>query len=102
MALTHGPWNDGIPPFDGRDVWQLTLKADDEKQNYWRFKPGSLINLERDVFPRCWPWTSSNELPYTRDGLDRFSPDVTSFLADWPFDYIDTYKGPTTPMEALL
>jgi hypothetical protein len=58
-----GPWNDGIP-FDGRDVWQLTPKADDEKQNYWRFKPGSLINLGSYVFPCCWPWTSSNELPY--------------------------------------
>jgi hypothetical protein len=44
-----GPWNDGIP-FDGRDVWhQLTPKADDEKQNYWRFKPGSLINLGREM-----------------------------------------------------
>ena len=70
-----GPWNDGIP-FDGRDVWQLTLKADDEKQNYWTFKPGSLINLGRDAFPRCWPWTSSNESPYKRDGVDRFSPNV--------------------------
>lgn len=66
-------------------MWQLTLKTDDEKQNYWTFKPGSLIDLGRDVFPRYWPWTNSNESPFTRDGLDSFSPGVNFFFRQLAF-----------------
>ena len=29
-----GSWVDGIP-FDGRDVWQFTLIADDSMENLW-------------------------------------------------------------------
>ena len=75
----EGPWNDGIP-FDGRDVWQLTLVADDSKHDVWTFKPGSLVKLERDQFPRCWPWTKEDELPYARDGVDRFDADMPDAL----------------------
>lgn len=72
-GTNEGPWNDEIP-FDGRDAWQLTLVADDSKENVWNFKPGSLVNLGRDRYPRCWPWSNDTELPYERDGIDRFNP----------------------------
>lgn len=83
----EGPWNDGIP-FDGRDVWQLTLIANDAVMNYWTFKPGSLVKLERDTaYPRCWPFSDANESPYTRDGVNRFDPSAPiRYLFHWTYD----------------
>eukprot|EP00523_Entomoneis_sp_CCMP467_P017314 CAMPEP_0168804986 /NCGR_PEP_ID=MMETSP0726-20121227/798_1 /TAXON_ID=265536 /ORGANISM="Amphiprora sp., Strain CCMP467" /LENGTH=208 /DNA_ID=CAMNT_0008856847 /DNA_START=117 /DNA_END=743 /DNA_ORIENTATION=- len=72
-ANDGGPWPDGIP-FDGRDIWQFTLIFDDTKASKWVLKPDSLINLGRDRHPRCWPWSNEMELPYTRDGVDRYVP----------------------------
>ena len=84
-----GPWNDGkkiqavivfihhclygtqlsfIPgiPFDGRDVVQFYLIADDSLDNMWRAEPTSFLNLGPDHRPRCWPWSNDTVLPYER------------------------------------
>ena len=60
-----GPWNDGIP-FDGRDIWQVTLVADDSMKNMWRVDPTSFVNLGANHQPRCWPWSKKVVLPYER------------------------------------
>ncbi|KAL7549610.1 hypothetical protein ACHAWF_012872 [Thalassiosira exigua] len=65
----EGPWIDGIP-FDGRDVWQFALVADDSMENLWRADPSSFINLGPAHRPRCWPWSDGNLLPYQRTGTD--------------------------------
>lgn len=100
----EGPWDDGIP-FDGRDVWQVTLIADDSKSHYWVYKPGSLVNLGRDRFPRCWPWSDVNESPYERDGVDRLQAGdsgISFFSPDWPFVPVEEFTGPATDIEGLL
>lgn len=60
-----GPWVDGIP-FDGRDIWQFTLVADDSMENLWRADPSSFVSLGPMHRPRCWPWSNDNDLPYER------------------------------------
>lgn len=64
-GLEEGPWIDGIP-FDGRDIWQFTLVADDSKECMWRADPLSFVNLGPVHRPRCWPWSNDNALPYQR------------------------------------
>lgn len=66
----EGPWIDAIP-FDGRDVWQFTLVADDSLENMWRADPASFVNLGPAHRPRCWPWSNDVELPYGRSGADK-------------------------------
>ena len=61
----EGPWTDGIP-FDGRDIWQFTLVADDSLEQLWRADPYSFVNLGPAHRPRCWPWSNENALPYQR------------------------------------
>jgi hypothetical protein len=77
-ATDDGPWSDGIP-FDGRDVWQFTLVFNDTKNCKWVLKPDSMVNLGRERHPRCFPWSNEQELPYARDGVDRYSPDGISW-----------------------
>ena len=60
-----GPWVDGIP-FDGRDICQFTLVADDSMENVWRVDPSSFVILGAVHRPRCWPWSNANVLPYDR------------------------------------
>ena len=66
----EGPWIDAIP-FDGRDVWQFTLVADDSLENMWRTDPASFVNLGPAHRPRCWPWSNDADLPYGRTGTDK-------------------------------
>ena len=61
---------DGIP-FDGRDVWQFVLVANDRFDNIWRLDHSSFVNLGRNCRPRCWPWSNDNVLPYPRSGKDK-------------------------------
>ncbi|KAL7538382.1 hypothetical protein ACHAXR_008516 [Thalassiosira sp. AJA248-18] len=65
----EGPWVDAIP-FDGRDIWQFTLVADDSLGNLWRADPSSFLNLGPAHRPRCWPWSNESNLPYQRIGSD--------------------------------
>ena len=54
-------------PFDGRDIWQFHLIADDSLDNMWRADPTSFLNLGPDTHrPRCWPWSNDTVLPYER------------------------------------
>lgn len=65
----EGPWLDHIP-FDGRDVWQFTLVADDSFENLWRADPSSFVNLGRERHVRCWPWCEEDVLSFERSGVD--------------------------------
>lgn len=70
----EGPWGDNIP-FNGHDVWQFTLRANDSMVNLWTIVHQSFRNLGSNRHPRCWPWSNEEELPYAHDGIDHFTPD---------------------------
>jgi len=62
-SSAEGPWKDGIL-VDGRDIWELTLEANDHMMNQWQPELTSFRNLGPDAQPRCWPWSLEKTLPY--------------------------------------